>query len=633
MSDSPKPPTEPKQAATPAQATDSPSRKWFLRPPIDGYFGFQPQSHPLKPAQDEVDKVSNARLAYPLRVLPTLYPCVPLGEYATRRHLWLLANNEDFRHKAEAEAAKRKANYDAQLGALEKAREAQGPNQQHHLQQAFAKLLGDSRKILREHGGALEDAFNSARKAAKSTVDSASLQDSLRDYVEKHSTESQTQLLATLNISLTQGLAGAEAETSAEVLELSKDLRENGYQPRHDQLLTELYQEREMLKVKLADPKAELGETSLICLRLLEAEKNAADARKEPEKKGRMKVNEMDDSAYPEPVLSSQENDFAAYRDSPNALGLQEDSSVLLADSVFPDPRGSGQCDGCGLEVPTHLESHVDLFSGRTVRLCPMCHCAEHLDFTGFQRAGRMVWAPSLPQSFFSLLTVLALMSLDITRVKEQFETLGELLESDNPHANLKRLLPEGTTDEAVSRELKIAKDQYDSYKKKYAPEDPALQPGLFEISERIRSLHVLLEQQSTPLIGLFGADPEHLDPTDPLFIAEQLKAEGFLPENVQRLREEFDALDLKDAKGNPVMSEDDRKLHGAHVARMDAQLARLDGLRFMPDLSYFAPLVLGPWKAALQAQLPLEQWALYFPTVAPKPAARSRTVLAESRI
>lgn len=67
-----------------------------------------------------------------------------------------------------------------------------------------------------------------------------------------------------------------------------------------------------------------------------------------------------------------------------------------------------GKCAGCQISVSSGLEWHnlprVANEPARRVRLCPVCHCTQHLDAAGLADAGVMIWLPEVQQSTLNLM-------------------------------------------------------------------------------------------------------------------------------------------------------------------------------------------------------------------------------------
>lgn len=425
--------------------------------------------------------------------------------------------------------------------------------------------------------------------------------------------------------------SGVTANANPLIKQLTQEIREQGWQPHHDDMLYALTQERLSLKSG-GDDKAELDYYKKQLLAALENERHAHDAREEFEKSGKTKtrVNEMTDGDWQEDSFAEPDNNFQPYLKQ--GIGYQEEVACLMVHDN--DPGGAGQCQCCGMFVPSHLDDHVDSLTGNTVRLCPMCNATEHLDWAGLHQSGRMVWAPGIPQAFFTQVVTLCILAVSHLRDADELEAIEEVLGDPNfpgllpDKASLLQALelqgvPEDRLEEVLQAKLK-RKQQL--RRRLQCDEEDTGRPDLKSLSEHIGNLYDRLEELSQPLRDLLGGQDGVLDVSDPLFYAEQLRAEGFSPEEVRLLRKKHDAILEKQAAHERDMegkaasertalewtSEEKQTLQS--VGSLVTALQGIEGLRYLPDPAWWAPLVLGPWRKQLEEDLPPARWRDFIP-------------------
>lgn len=67
-----------------------------------------------------------------------------------------------------------------------------------------------------------------------------------------------------------------------------------------------------------------------------------------------------------------------------------------------------GKCSGCGIKVASGLEWHELLapkgHPKKRFKLCPLCHCSQHLDVAGLLDAGTMIWLPEIEQQQLNMM-------------------------------------------------------------------------------------------------------------------------------------------------------------------------------------------------------------------------------------
>lgn len=445
-------------------------------------------------------------------------------------------------------------------------------------------------------------------------------------------------LMSVMKRALSQQWQGVNQAESRKLLEVANDIYRHGWQKKHEQMLEELIFRRADLKKMTGRLKEELPEDDLRLLNILEAAragaKAEADYRNSAAAGRQLRVNELPDSAYEEPAHSTPENGFPSYQSQLEKEGIsqtQPDGQRLAALMFLrdKDPGGGGQCRSCGMSVPSHLDECEDIFTGDKLQLCPICNCVEHLDWAGFQGAGRMIWAPAVPQAFLSQLCVLSVMAADVLRLDAEKQTLENDLfpeeeaeedMSDNDYEMLRNLRPlhldrlrsANVSEDDAPQVLEMFYRRYKQLRRFFAP-PPGNSFRLNDFAERIQLFYSELSNMTLPLVSYFGGrDDSGVNVTSPLFYAEMLRGEGFFEGHVRELRSRH-AQVMEKRKSAAPLDDDDRNAM-REISEMYRAIEGLGGLRFLPDPVWWAPLVKGPWSASLMRTHGPQRWAHFFP-------------------
>lgn len=599
------------------------------------------------------------KLAYRLKPLPSLSETIPFSGYRNRRNLW----KEDLRKKEVEEAqqeAQRAAASAPTLRNKAKAALTAGPKQLKDIIEAGMKLQSLRLKGIEKQEQQSKQMMGGSRAAGlhfetvhelvkgKKEKQTSRLQErreeveeveedqafdnqALLDAIENPlDSRQKANLLQTVKAGLKSGLQGVKNEEDPVLIQISKEIKELGWQEEHNDMLEELYSKRQYIKSVKNDSRAELDESDFRLLNLLENERNAHQAQQTHKKSGGgslLKVNEMDDSEYDEENESSLENNFKPYLES--ATPYQENVSSYMTDMTFEDPDGGGQCQSCGMMIPSHMDEQFDALTGQSVHICPICNACEHLDWAGLQRAGKMIWAPSIPQSFLSQLTVLVVMTVGVLRDIDLMDKLRDsLFEGDEekgytPLSQTKR--------EAILREHGVPAEKAADLVRKNLAKLEAIEERLGitrdqpdgsitirEIAESIKTLYDMLYYADMPLQDFFGGNGSNFDASDPLFYAEQMRAEGFFAQEINSLRKRHAELLKKignSSDGYDKLSKEEKKVF-RDVGGLARSLLNLDGLRFLPDPAWWAPLIQGPWQGMLNKNFPPEKWKDFVPEI-----------------
>lgn len=89
-----------------------------------------------------------------------------------------------------------------------------------------------------------------------------------------------------------------------------------------------------------------------------------------------------------------------------------------------------GKCAGCKIEVSNGLQWHSLAHKygepKKRVRLCPLCHHSQHLDYAGVVGSGVMIWLPEIEQGTLNLICSLVFAATDDHRKRAASTNAGQ---------------------------------------------------------------------------------------------------------------------------------------------------------------------------------------------------------------